>query len=122
MARVLIIDDERVTAELLAMAMSLRGHTPFVAHHAVQGLELVVSEQPDIILLDLMMPGMDGYEMLARLRSMPEGKDLPVIVLTASHEDNLEQHVSSAGGNMCLRKPIDMRALEKAISELTDNV
>lgn len=121
MARVLIVDDERVTAELLSMAMSVRGHTPLVAFHAVQGLEMVASERPDIILLDLMMPGMDGYEMLARLRSTPEGKDLPVIVLTASHEDDLEQHVYSAGGNVCLRKPIDMPALEKAISELTND-
>jgi CheY-like chemotaxis protein len=122
MARVLIVDDEKVTAELLSMAMSIRGHTPFIAYHAVQGLEMVASERLDIILLDLMMPGMDGYEMLASLRSMPEGKALPVIVLTASHEDNLEQHVYTAGGNVCLRKPIDMRALEKAISELTNDV
>jgi len=122
MARILIIDDERVTAELLAMTMSLRGHTPFIAYHAMQGLEMVTSERPDIVLLDLMMPGMDGYEMLARLRSMPEGKDLPVIVLSASHEDDLEQHVYTAGGNACLRKPIDLHALEKAISELTNDV
>ena len=122
MARVLIVDDERVTAELLSMAMSVRGHTPFIAFRAIQGLEMVTSERPDIVLLDLMMPGMDGYEMLARLRSMPEGKDLPVIVLTASHEDDLEQHVYIAGGIACLRKPIDMQALEKAISELTNDV
>jgi len=83
---------------------------------------MVTSERPDIVLLDLMMPGMDGYEMLARLRSMPEGKDLPVIVLSASHEDDLEQHVYTAGGNACLRKPIDLQALEKAISELTNDV
>ncbi|NIS83443.1 MAG: response regulator [Anaerolineales bacterium] len=117
MLHVLIVDDDRDTAEMLATACTVFGYSPVKAHSGKDALEIISSNKPDIVLLDLMMPEMDGYETLRRLRSMPEGNDLPVIVITAMQADNLEASVDTAGGDACIRKPIDLQALARTLSE-----
>ena len=67
------------------------------------------------MLLDLTMPGIDGFETLDRLRTMPEGKDLPVLIITALDEEDLEDRVAKAGGNALLRKPVDVNRLADQI-------
>ncbi|MEX0787428.1 MAG: response regulator [Anaerolineales bacterium] len=118
MARVLIVDDEIATVDMLSKALQLFGHEPVPAYggeHALRSLEM---ETPDMILLDLMMPGMDGYETLRRVRTSPAGHDTPVVIITASPDSDLEQRVSEAGGNGCLRKPVDLDALSSTIETL----
>lgn len=115
MACVLIVDDNQLMAEMLSLVVGAGGHETVVAYSGSQALSLVAETRPDLILLDLMMPDMDGFETLRRIRSMPAGRDLPVIVVTASAEEHLEAHVFQAGGNGYLSKPVDSAALADLI-------
>ena len=117
MAEILIVDDEAETVELLARIVKLLGHEPLEAngfHSAMSFLELGM---PDLILLDLMMPEVDGFETLERIRSMPEGREVPIVVVTASTEINLDQKVAELGGDAVYHKPIGVSILSDAINE-----
>jgi DNA-binding response OmpR family regulator len=80
--KILIVEDEVLLANALETKFKNEGYTVFKAANGQIGLEMVVAQKPDIVLLDLMMPVMDGKIMLKRLREIPEFKFLPVIVLT----------------------------------------
>lgn len=80
--KVLIVEDETLLANALETKFKNEGYTVLRAGNGQAGLDMVVSQKPDIVLLDLMMPVMDGKIMLKRLREIPEFKFLPVIVLT----------------------------------------
>lgn len=115
MARILVVDDSWETVELIRRVLSNAGHEPIPAYGGHEALTKVVIERPDIVILDLMMPDMDGFETLRLMRGMPETNGLPVIVITASADQDLEQRVALAGGNACLHKPIDVDILIEAI-------
>ncbi len=115
MAKILIVDDDAMTVEMLSMALSLFGHSPLRAYRSEEALHEASAQRPDLILLDLMMPGVDGYETLRRLRALPEAKHCPILVVTASAEADVEERVILAGANGCLHKPIDLDVLEKEI-------
>jgi CheY-like chemotaxis protein len=117
MAKILIVDDEHITVDMLSTALDLQGHQPSVAYSGQQALDKISEGPPDLILLDLMMPGLDGYQTLERLRALPEGGQIPVIIVTASEDEDLEQRVRAAGGDGLLRKPIDMDMIKAVIAE-----
>jgi CheY-like chemotaxis protein len=81
--RVLIVDDDPMSRDVLARLLEKEGITTVEAVHGSAGLEAVAADPPDLILLDLMMPVMDGFDFLAALRSNPVTKEIPVIVVTA---------------------------------------
>ncbi|GMR11436.1 MAG: hypothetical protein BMS9Abin28_2268 [Anaerolineae bacterium] len=115
MARILIVDDNQAMVEALSIVVSARGHDALTALSGEEALNLVESEMPDVMLLDLTMPGIDGFETLDRLRTMPKGKDLPVLIITALDEEDLEGRVADAGGSALLRKPVDVNRLADQI-------
>jgi CheY-like chemotaxis protein len=115
MAKVLIVDDDPNTVEMLSKALALFGHQPERAFSGEEALVRAGEQAPQVILLDLMMPGIDGYETLRRLREIPGMGRLPVIVVTASSEPDLEQRVAAAGGDRCLRKPVHLSTLADSI-------
>lgn len=117
MARVLIVDDEITTVDMLSKALELFGHEPLPAYDGEHALRSLAQAVPDLMLLDLMMPGMDGYETLRRIRELPGARDLPVVIVTASPDPDLEQRVSAAGGNGCLRKPVDLDLLSRTVED-----
>jgi CheY-like chemotaxis protein len=117
MAKILIVDDERITVDMLSTALNLHGHQPLAAYSGQQALDIVSEEHPELILLDLMMPGLDGYQTLEKLRALPEGRQIPVIIVTASEDEGLEQRVRAAGADGLLRKPTDMDRIKAAIAE-----
>jgi two-component system cell cycle response regulator len=119
MAKVLIVDDEITTVDMLSKALQLFGHEPIPAYGGEHALRSLEEETLDLILLDLMMPGMDGYETLRRVRTSPAGHDIPVVIVTASPDPDLEQRVSASGGNGFLRKPVDLDALSRTVEALT---
>lgn len=80
--KILIVEDEQLLADTLSVKLRREGFDIFHAENGLRGLELVCQEQPHLILLDIMMPIMDGLSMLKKLRTMPWGKDVPVIILT----------------------------------------
>lgn len=98
------------------MVVSSRGHLAFSAFSGEEALSAIERELPDVVLLDLKMPGIDGFETLNRLRRMPKGQGLPVLVITAQDEADLEARVAEAGGNGLLKKPVDVNLLAAQIA------
>jgi len=110
-ARILVVDDDRL---LRQMVRDLLEGTDFAVAEAVDGadgLAQAAACPPDLILLDLMMPGMDGYTVCQNLQAEPTTRGMPVIVLTASPDPNLNRHAYAAGAVACLTKPFRREAL-----------
>jgi CheY-like chemotaxis protein len=80
--RVLMIEDDSAVAEMYRLRLSADGYKVTIARSGEEGLQLAGSQRPDLIYLDLRLPGMDGFEVLQRLRGTPETEEIPVIILT----------------------------------------
>ncbi|TFH36241.1 MAG: response regulator [Anaerolineales bacterium] len=117
MARVLIVDDQAATVELLSATLRILGHEPISAYNGEQALDLIAVHNPDIILLDMMMPGITGLETLRRLRTTPGLGQIPVIVVSAGQEFDLKDRLQEAGGAVLLPKPTSMDQLQQKIDE-----
>jgi CheY-like chemotaxis protein len=111
MATVMIVDDNPTMVEMLSMALNIFGHNALAAYSGEEALERIPGADLDLVLLDLTMPGIDGCETLRRLRSRPDTEGLPVYVITAAAELDLEERIHLAGGTGLLRKPIQMETL-----------
>jgi two-component system NtrC family sensor kinase len=107
----MVVDDNPTMVEMISMALNIFGHNALAAYSGEEALEQIQDDVPDLILLDLTMPGIDGYETLRRLRACPKTEQLPVYVITAAAELDLEERVLLAGGTGLLRKPIRMETL-----------
>jgi DNA-binding response OmpR family regulator len=87
MAKILIAEDEKQIADMIAFKLTNGGHQVIRAQDGDQAVSLAASELPDLILLDAMMPGLSGFEVLRRLKSDPSLRSMPVIIVTAKgHE------------------------------------
>ncbi|NDJ36668.1 MAG: response regulator transcription factor [Chloroflexi bacterium] len=104
-AKILIIDDEEVTINLLATLLELNGFEPIKAYRAEEGLKKAYQTHPDLVLLDIMMPEMDGWDACKRLRELSE--DLPIIFLTARTEKEDIVRGLNMGADDYIVKPYD---------------
>jgi len=109
--RVLIVDDERRNVELLKVMLAPEGYTILTASNGPEALGLLEDQQPDLILLDVMMPGMDGYEVAGKIKANPATKNIPVIMLTALDDRNARMLGLNAGAEDFLTKPMDRAEL-----------
>jgi PAS domain S-box-containing protein len=120
--RVLVVDDNADGAASLAMLLKLEGHEAQVAHSGEAALESVERRQPDVVFLDIGMPGMDGYEVARRLRSRPGLTGLKIIALTGWGQEHDRQRARDAGFDHHLTKPValtDLHALLSTVSQLS---
>ena len=115
--KILIVDDEPVVVTLLKSRIESRGFLVETAHDGVSGLEKAKAWQPDFILLDVIMPGIDGYETCRRLKIMKETAHIPVVLFTAAQETRLEALAQQAGAARVVQKPF-VNHIFKAISEI----
>jgi len=115
--RVLVVDDQPANVRLLEALLSPRGYQVLTASSGAEALQVVETSQVDLVLLDIVMPGMDGYEACRRIREHPDTAYLPVVMVTASGE---EQKVRSleAGADDFLTKPIDKSELLARVASL----
>jgi DNA-binding response OmpR family regulator len=111
--RVLIVDDERAILKVLGIKLEISGYDVVTASNGEEALDLVKSMCPDIVLLDVIMPGMDGFEVLQKVRAVSE---LPVIVFSAKPEN--ARKAFSLGANYFLAKPLDMDEMVRKIEAL----
>ncbi len=116
--RVLIVDDNVQNAELLQAHLESLGCAIEIAENGVEALEMVGREKPDIILLDVMMPKMSGFEVCRRLKNDTETRDIPVVIVTALNElADVERGVDS-GADDFLSKPINKLELLTRVKSL----
>jgi DNA-binding response OmpR family regulator len=111
--RVLIVDDEPKIGRILALKLRLSHYEPLVALSGVEALEMVETHTPDIMLLDVVMPGMDGCQVLERVRRFSE---IPVIIMTALPETI--ERAMKLGATDSITKPFDPDRLVGRIDEL----
>ena len=107
--KILIIEDEHDVAQLLAYNLSKEGYQPFVAHEGVTGLRRSQEFHPDLVILDLMLPGMDGWEVFRRLRKERETAHTPVIMLTARGDEADKVLGLELGADDYITKPFSLR-------------
>jgi CheY-like chemotaxis protein len=110
--RVLVVDDNVDAAESLAMVLRLMGHDVRTAHDGPSGLAAVKEFQPDVLLLDIGLPGMDGYEVARRLRLMPEGQSIQLVAVSGYGQEEDRRRAQEAGFDQHLTKPVDPASLE----------
>ena len=118
MGPVLIVDDNLINREVLARKLVKKGFTVIEAEKGEEVNGLVLKEGPSIVIMDLNMPGKDGWAVCRELKSNPNTKGTPVIALTASYlDDGLKSKMDDAGFDGYLSKPADTGALLELISE-----
>ena len=110
-AKILVIDDEIDILDLLEMLLTTEGYEVFQASNGVDGLLYADIHQPDLILLDLMMPGMDGYAVISSLKDKPSVANIPVIMLTAMAQAKEKIKGLTAGAEDYITKPFDTKEL-----------
>ena len=117
-ATVLIVDDDPVIQLLLRVNFEMDGFTVVTADDGEQGLERAFAVSPDLILLDVMMPKLDGYEVLAELRKDSRTLTLPVVLLSAKARDSDRQAGMDAGATAYITKPFDPIKLLGEVKDL----
>ena len=116
--RVLIVDDNADSADSIAAILETSGHEVEVAYSAQKALEMAVEHQPDIVLLDIGLPDMDGYEVAKHLRQTPELKEMRLIAITGYGQESDRQRSREAGFDEHLVKPVEWQKLEELLASL----
>ena len=118
MARILVIEDNATNLKLASLLLSNAGHTPLCSVDAETGLTLAQAEQPDLILMDIQLPGMDGLTATTLLKKDPATAAIPVIALTAMAMKSDREKTRAAGCDAYIAKPLRYQELYAAIDTL----
>ena len=113
--RVLVVDDEPKVLRFIEIGLKLKGFNVFTTTSGKEALELVSSEEPDVMLLDIVMPDLNGYEVLKQLRTF---SNIPVIVISASPA--IQNDIVKHGADYFIMKPFDPNDLASVIKKLLD--
>lgn len=119
MSTILIVDDDPTARETLVAMLDSENYDLRLAKDGIQALQLLEQFQPDLILLDVMMPGMDGFEVCRRIRSTPPLAEVPIIILTALDDRASLLKGIEAGADDFLSKPVDRRELTARVRTIT---
>ena len=116
--KILIIEDEENLVELIKFRLETNGYDVSVALDGEKGLEKILEIKPDLVLLDVRMPKMDGYEVCRRAKSNPELSDIPILILTAQAHDSEVNKAMESHPDAFLSKPFEPEDLLRNIKEL----
>lgn len=116
--RVLIIEDDENNFVLISDLLRHAGYTPLKADTGVAGVRQALADAPDFILLDIQLPDIDGYEVLARLREAPLAEDVPIIAVTSYAMSGDRERLLAAGCKGYIEKPIDPLAVVETIRRI----
>ena len=114
--KVLIVEDFDDTRELLRMMVQMKGCEAAEATNGQEAVEMAASEHPDLILMDLNLPILDGWEATRRIKSMRATSDIPVVAVSAQCSGDWEDRALRAGARECLQKPLDLLAFDRLLS------
>ncbi len=115
---VLVVDDEPLTQDLLRLMLEPAGFRVTGAEHGLEALQKVQQNKPDIMILDVMMPHMDGIAVCRKIRSNPETADLPIVMLSGKTHLNAVEEGMEAGANRYLAKPMSRNDLIQSLREV----
>lgn len=115
--RILVVDDSKLVTDIVKMRLEMYGYTVRLAHSGEDALHAIAQEVPDLLVLDVQMPGIDGYEVCRRLRDNPRLDDLRIIMLTSSDD---KQAAFEAGVDDYLNKDIDLLNLPNRVKLVLD--
>jgi DNA-binding response OmpR family regulator len=118
MKRILLIEDNHNLREEIINVLEMEGFTVDTAENGRVGLEHIAVERPDLVICDLMMPDMDGYETLQAIRGNPEFASLPVLMLTARDDDGCVSRAMELGADDYVTKPFRIPELLEAVEGL----
>lgn len=122
MKRILLIEDEPTNQDLIRRYLALLRYEVIIAGDGARGVELARAERPDLILMDLSLPVMDGWSATRALKYDPATQPIPIIVLTANAMQEDADQAFAAGCDAFATKPIDFPSLKQTISELLERV
>jgi len=110
MTKILVVDDEVKECELLRRFFEKKGYTVITSNNGMDAIEKVQNESPDVMLLDIRMPGMDGIEVLKCVREF--NKKIGIIMVTAVMDEDIAKNTMKLGADEYITKPIDLERLE----------
>lgn len=116
--KILIIDDEPELVKAVEVRLKTRGYEVEVAHDGLAGIEKTKKVKPDLILLDIIMPKMDGYEVCKKLMADPETEEIPIIIFSASQQRDLEEKCKEVGVTDFIMKPFETEDLLNMVNKL----
>ena len=118
MAKILVVDDEVQLIQMVQIRLEASGYEVVTANDGEEGIEKAKSENPDLVLLDIMMPVMDGYEACKILKSDPQTNKIPIIYLSAKAQEDDLQNGKESGADAFVKKPFETPELLAKIEEL----
>jgi two-component system, cell cycle response regulator DivK len=120
LARILLVEDNEMNRDMLARRLVRQGHEVLIAVDGAEGLTMAVQQKPEIVLMDMSLPVLDGWEATRRLKADTATADIPVIALTAHAKESDRQQALAAGCDDYDTKPIELPRLLEKISRLLE--
>jgi len=116
--RILVVDDNEMNLYLLTKILELEGYQVIVGHDGAEAIQLAEQNMPDMALLDVMMPDINGYDLCRKIRQLPFGKEVPIVMLTAMSTEGELAEALEAGATDIWSKPFDMNMFRQRIGEM----
>jgi CheY-like chemotaxis protein len=115
---ILVVDDNDMNLDLIAKILELEGYQVTKARNGVEAIQSVMQSMPDLAVLDVMMPDMDGYQLCQKLRQPPINAVVPIVLLTAMSSEIEREMALKAGANEIWSKPFDMELFRRSVGDL----
>jgi len=117
MAKILLVEDEKDHIQIIELILEIGGHESLVAESAEDGIKLAQDEKPDLIIMDMLLPGITGLEAIRELKKSPDTSNIPVIALTAIGKSDVEKACREAGVCEFISKPYEKKDLLEKIAK-----
>lgn len=115
--RILVVEDDPESLQMMGALLSLWGHKPDLVSSGPPALEAFDQQMPDVVLLDLGLPGMDGFEVARKLRSRRGGSSVLIVAVTAYRSEEHQRQAREAGFDKYLMKPVDIDTLRQVLAQ-----
>jgi len=119
MAKILIVDDDVMITTLMQSLVGIDGHSAVVINDSTEAMDAAHADRPDLITLDLMMPGLNGYELCELFRANSKFAGIPIIIISAKEDSESQDKAFRAGATRYLKKPFNIDEFLATIRELT---
>jgi two-component system cell cycle response regulator DivK len=117
MSTILIVEDNEKNMKLVRDILQYHGHVTLEARTGAEGLRLAAAQRPDLVLMDIQLPDIDGIEVLRRLRTLAALDDVPMLAVSASVMPDDQQHIIAAGFDAYVTKPISLKAFVATVDQ-----